>query len=281
MITESLLGPFGYDYMVKAMLAATLVGGVCGLLSCFVCLKGWSLLGDALSHAVVPGVALSFWLGLPLALGAFATGMLAVAGMGIIKARTRLKEDSVIGVVFTTLFALGLLMISVRPSGIDLKTVVFGNLLGVADADLLQMAGAALLVAVVVALKWRDLLHFTFDAAHARSQGVRTVGLRTLLLAMLSLAVVAGLLAVGAILVVALMVTPGATAYLLVRRFGAMLLLALALGAGLSFLGAWASYFLDGSVGGCIVLLQTLAFFAAFFFGPRHGLWRRRVEVRP
>jgi ABC-type Mn2+/Zn2+ transport system permease subunit len=279
-VMEALFVPFGYDTLVKAMVAAALVGGVGGLLSCYVILKGWSLMGDALSHAVVPGVAVAYFFGLPLALGAFAAGMLAVAGMGVVKARTRLKEDAVIGVVFTAFFALGLLLISLRPSGISLRTIIFGNLLGIDPGELRQLAWICAGVGAVVLLRWKDLMWVSFDPGHARAMGVKVAWWQALLLAMLSLVCVAGLQVVGAILVVALLVTPGATAYLLTRRFGRMLWVAMGLGAGLSFLGTWLSYFVNGSVGGCIVLLQTLVFFAVMLVKSRTAVAGRPVERR-
>lgn len=276
-----LMSPFGYEFMLKAIVAGAFVGAMCGFLSCFVTLKGWSLLGDALSHAVVPGVALAYLAGLPFPAGAFVTGLLAVLGIGFIERNTKIKNDAVIGVVFTAFFAAGLLLISVFPSNLRLKTILFGNLLGISDFDLVQLAIVGLVCIGIVALKWRDLLLYCFDAQHARTIGLNIRMLHLTLLALLSLAAVAALQAVGALLVVAMLITPGATAYLLTDRFGRMLAIAPAIGAATAAIGAYASFFLDGSTGGIIVVLQTLLFLAALLFAPRHGILaaRRRVAA--
>jgi manganese/iron transport system permease protein len=273
---DNLLDPFAYEYMRTALWVCALVGALCGLLSGFVTLKGWSLLGDALSHAVVPGVALAHIVGLPFALGAFTSGLLAAAAMSFVKLKTAVREDAVIGVVFTAFFALGLLLISLFPAGLDLKTVIFGNILAIAREDVAQLVAIALVCLVVVALKWRDLLLFSFDPNQARALGLPVRFLHLTLLLLLSAATVAALKAVGAILVVAMLITPGATAYLLTDRFGRMLVLGSLLGAATGFLGAYASYFLNGATGGCIVVLQTLLFLAAFVLAPKHGLLAAR-----
>lgn len=276
---ESLLTPFGYEYLVRALWVCALVGGVGGLLSCFVTLKGWSLMGDALSHAVVPGVAVAGILGLPFSVGAAFAAMLATAGMGFLRARTPLREDAVIGIVFTTFFALGLLLLSLRPAGINLRTIVFGNVLGIDPADSRQLVAISSGTLAILAVRWRDLVLFCFDANQARSIGLNTAVLHGTLLALLSATAVASLQTVGAVLVVATLVTPGATAYLLTDRFGRMLILSGTLGASTAACGAYLSYFVDGSTGGCIVVLQTTGFLAAWVFAPRYGLlgnrWRR------
>ncbi|SKA81748.1 manganese/iron transport system permease protein [Prosthecobacter debontii] len=270
--------PFHYEYMVKAILVSGLIGGVCAFLSCFITLKGWSLMGDALSHAVVPGVSLAWLLGLPFSVGAFLAGILAALGMGWVKANSRLREDAVIGVVFTTFFALGLLLLSLFPSNLNLRTIIFGNILAISDPDILQVLIISALSVLVLGLKWKDLLLFCFDETHARSIGLNTRFLHFMLLALLSATAVAALQTVGACLVVAMLVTPGATAYLLTDRFGTMLFLATAIGVSCSLLGAYISYFLNGSTGGCIVVLQTLAFLAALILAPKHGLLSARVQ---
>ncbi len=275
-----LLIPFQYDYMFTAMWTCTLIGGVCGLLSGFITLKGWSLMGDALSHAVVPGVAIAYLAGVPFALGAFTSGILAAAAMAFVKMKTPVREDAVIGIVFTSFFALGVLLISIFPSGIDLRSIVLGNILGIATKDILQIVIVAAICLVVIALKWRDLLLFCFDPNQARAIGLRAGFLHVLLLLLLSATAVAALQAVGAILVIAVLVTPGATAYLLTDRFGAMLLLGAAIGAVTSFIGAYASYFVDAEPGGCIVTLQTLVFLAALVFARKHGLLAGRRARR-
>jgi manganese/iron transport system permease protein len=275
---EELLVPFRYEYMVKAIVVCGLVGGVCAFLSCFITLKGWSLMGDALSHAVVPGVAVAYFAGWPFAAGAFLTGLLAAAGMGFVKARTRLREDAVIGVVFTAFFALGLLLISLYPSRVDLRTIIFGNILGIANADIAQVAIIAGVSLLVLGLKWRDLMLYCFDANQARALGLNVTALHITLLTLLSATAVAALQAVGACLVVAMLVTPGATAYLLTDRFSKMIGLAVAMGVGTSVAGAYASYYFDGSTGGCIVTLQSALFVAALVFAPKHGLRAARAR---
>ncbi|KGM35280.1 metal ABC transporter permease [Inquilinus limosus] len=274
-LLDLLVEPFGYQFMVKAILGGGAVGAVCAVLSCFVTLKGWSLLGDALSHAVVPGVAIAYLAGAPFLLGAVLSGLFAVLGIGAIERATKLRGDAVIGVVFTAFFALGLLLISLYPSNLRLTTILFGNLLGIADADLWQLFAVGAGCLLVVAAKWKDLLLYCFDAQHARAIGLPTGRLHLLLLGLLSLTAVAALQAVGALLVVAMLITPGATAFLLTDRFPRMLVLAAVMGAVTAMAGAYASYFLDGSTGGLIVLAQTALFLLALALAPKHGLLRR------
>lgn len=274
-LLDLLAEPFGYQFMVKAILGGGAVGAVCAVLSCFVTLKGWSLLGDALSHAVVPGVAIAYLAGAPFLLGAVLSGLFAVLGIGAIERATKLRGDAVIGVVFTAFFALGLLLISLYPSNLRLTTILFGNLLGIADADLWQLFAVGAGCLLVVAVKWKDLLLYCFDAQHARAIGLPTGRLHLLLLGLLSLTAVAALQAVGALLVVAMLITPGATAFLLTDRFPRMLVLAAIMGAVTAMAGAYASYFLDGSTGGLIVLAQTGLFLLALVLAPKHGLLRR------
>lgn len=273
---NALLTPFEYDYMLKAILVSGLIGGVCAFLSCFITLKGWSLMGDALSHAVVPGVSLAWLMGLPFSVGAFVAGILAAVTMGWIKKKSGLREDAVIGVVFTSWFALGLLLLSLYPSNLNLKTIIFGNILAISDPDILQVLIIAGFSILVLAVKWRDLLLYCFDEAHARALGMNTGFLHFLLLSLLAATAVAALQTVGACLVVAMLVTPGATAYLLTDRFGKMLVIATTTGVACGVIGAYASYFINGSTGGCIVVLQTLVFLAALIFAPKHGLLATR-----
>jgi manganese/iron transport system permease protein len=275
---DALLVPFHYEYMVKAILVSGLIGGVCAFLSCFVTLKGWSLMGDALSHAVVPGVAIAYLAGWPFAAGAFVTGLLAAFGMAFVKGKTRLREDAVIGVVFTAFFAFGILLISLYPSTVDLRTIVFGNILGISDSDIRQVIMISLVTLVVLGAKWRDLLLFCFDPQQARALGLNVTVLHITLLTLLSATAVAALQTVGATLVVAMLVTPGATAYLLTDRFGRMVALAVSMGVGTSLAGAYASYFFDGSTGGCIVTLQSGLFLLALAFAPKHGLLAARFR---
>ena len=275
-----MFAPFSYDNLLTALWVSTLIGAVCGLLSGFITLKGWSLMGDALSHAVVPGVALAYLAGLPFALGAFTSGLLAAAAMSFVKLKTPVREDAVIGVVFTAFFAFGILLISLFPAQLDLKSIIFGNILAIAPEDVVQLVAISAVCVGVLALQWRDLLLFSFDPNQARALGLPVRRLHLTLLLLLSATTVAALQAVGAILVVAMLITPGATAYLLTDRFGRMLVLGSALGAVTAFAGAYASYFLDGATGGCIVVLQTLGFFLAFVFGPKHGVLAARRARR-
>ena len=267
-----LLEPLRHDFMVRALLVSALVAGVCGVLSCFMNLKGWALMGDAVSHAVMPGVVIAYALNLPFALGAFVFGVGSVAAIGYIKQATRIKEDAVIGLVFTGFFALGLTLISKVRSTIDLTHILFGNVLGISGDDIRQTVLISVLVLVLLLLFRRDLILFCFDPTHARSIGVNTGFLHYLLLSVLSLAAVAGLQTVGIILVVAMLVTPGATAYLLTDRFDRMTWIAIGSAVLSSVLGIYWSYWMDASTAGCIVLVQTGLFLLSFLFAPRHGL---------
>jgi manganese/iron transport system permease protein len=257
--------------MLKAMWVSALVGAVCAFLSAFLMLKGWSLMGDALAHSIVPGVAGAYILGFPFAVGAFFAGILASLAMAFVKQRTRLREDAVIGLVFTALFALGLLMASIWPTSVSVQTIVLGNILAISNEDVVQVAAIAAVSLAVLTLKWKDLMVTFFDESHARSMGLNTGALQILFFTLLSACTVAALQTVGACLVIAMVVTPGATAYLLTDRFGRLIVISVALGASTSFAGAYISYFLDGATGGVIVTLQTLVFLAAFVFAPKHG----------
>lgn len=277
---EYLLVPFQYEYMQKAIFISALIGGVCAFLSCFITLKGWSLMGDALSHAIVPGVSIAYLWGIPFALGAFIAGLLAAGIMAFIKSNTRIREDAVIGVVFTTFFALGLLLISLYPSNINLRSIVFGNILGISDPDTYQVLIISAVTLLVIGCKWKDLLLYCFNPSHASSLGLNVRALHILLLTLLAITAVAALQTVGACLVVAMLVTPGATAYLLTDRFSKMMGLACAMGVGCSMIGAYLSYFINGSTGGCIVVLQTFLFILALIFAPKHGLLASRAKRR-
>lgn len=276
-----LLVPFQYEYMAKAMGVSALVGGTCAFLSVFLMLRGWSLMGDALAHSIVPGVAVAYAVGVPFAAGAFVAGLLASGAMAFVKRRTKLREDAVIGLVFTGLFALGLLIVSLRPTSVSVQSIVLGNILAISDSDMVQVALIAAVSLAVLLVKWRDLMLTFFDENHARSVGLNTRRLTLLFFTLLSACTVAALQTVGAILVVAMVVTPGATAYLLTDRFGRLIWLAVAIGAGTSFVGAYLSYFIDGATGGVIVSLQTALFLLAFVFAPKHGTLaaRRRVAA--
>jgi len=279
---SELLVPFAYDYMLKAMFVSALVGGVCAFLSAYLMLKGWSLMGDALGHAVVPGVAGAYLLKVPYATGAFFAGLLAAIGMIVVKQRTRLREDAIIGLVFTSFFAAGLLMASINPTAVNIQTIALGNILGISDEDVWQVVIIAGVSLTILILKWRDLMVVFFNESHARTVGLNPWALKILFFTLLAACTVAALQTVGACLVIAMVVTPGATAYLLTDRFGRLLVLSVAFGATTSFVGAYVSYFLDGATGGVIVTLQTLLFLAAFYFAPKHGriAARRRAAAR-
>lgn len=277
---ELLLEPFGYGYMVNAMWVSALVGGVCAFLSAYLMLKGWSLIGDALSHAIVPGVAGAYMLGLPFSLGAFLSGGLAAGGMLFLNQRTKLREDAIIGLIFTSFFGLGLFMVSLSPASVNIQTIVLGNILAITPADTLQLVIISVVTLTVLTLKWKDLMVTFFDESHARSIGLNTGMLRIVFFTLLAASTVAALQTVGAFLVIAMVVTPGATAYLLTDRFPRLILTSVAIGAVTSFTGAYASYFLDGATGGIIVVLQTLIFLIAFFFAPKHGMLAARRRAR-
>jgi manganese/iron transport system permease protein len=279
-LAETLLLPFTYGYMTNAMWVSALVGGVCAFLSAFLMLKGWSLIGDALSHAIVPGVAGAYLVGLPFALGAFLAGGLAAGAMLFLNQRSGLKEDAVIGLIFTSFFGLGLFMVSLSPVSVSVQTITLGNVLAISPGDTLQLAIIGFVSLAVLLLRWKDLMVTFFDETHARSIGLRPDLLKAMFFVLLSASCVAALQTVGAFLVIALVVTPGATAYLLTDRFPRLLLLSVALGAGTSLVGAYLSFFLDGATGGLIVCLQTLIFLLAFAFAPKHGILAARRRAR-
>jgi manganese/iron transport system permease protein len=273
---ETLLLPFSYHYMVNAIWVSALVGGVCAFLSAYLMLKGWSLIGDALSHSIVPGVAGAYMLGLPFSIGAFLSGGLAAAAMLFFTQRTKLKEDAVIGLIFTAFFGLGLFMISLSPTSVNIQTIVMGNILAVTPEDTLQLVIIALVTLAVMLVIWKDLMVTFFDENHARSIGLNPPLLRAIFFTLLAACTVAAMQTVGAFLVIAMVVTPGATAYLLTDRFPRLILIAIAVGTLSALVGAYLSFFLDGATGGIIVVLQTVVFLLAFVFAPKHGLLAAR-----
>jgi manganese/iron transport system permease protein len=279
-VIDTLLEPFGYAYMFNAMWVSALVGGVCAFLSCYLMLKGWSLIGDALAHSVVPGVAGAYMLGLPFALGAFLSGGLAAAAMLFLSGRSGLKIDVIIGIIFTSFFGLGLFMLSLSPASISIQTIIMGNILAITPSDTLQLAIIGFVSLAVLLAKWKDLMVVFFDENHARTIGLRPDILKAVFFLLLSACIVAAMVTVGAFLVIALVVTPGATAYLLCDRFPRLIMLSVLIGTVTSFLGAYISYFLDGATGGVIVVLQTLIFLAAFVFAPKHGTLAARAKAR-
>lgn len=268
---DTLLLPFNYSYMTNAMWVSALVGGVCAFLSAYLMLKGWSLIGDALSHSIVPGVAGAYMLGLPFALGAFVAGGLAAGAMLFLNQRSGLKEDAIIGLIFTSFFGLGLFMVSISPTSVNIQTITMGNILAITPYDTLQLAIIGFVSLAILLVKWKDLMVVFFDENHARSIGLNPDRLKIIFFMLLSASCVAALQTVGAFLVIAMVVTPGATAYLLTDRFPRLLMLSVAIGTITSFVGAYASFFIDGATGGIIVCLQTLLFLTAFFLAPKHG----------
>ncbi|EAB8952278.1 TPA: iron/manganese ABC transporter permease subunit SitC [Salmonella enterica subsp. enterica serovar Typhimurium] len=275
-----LVEPFGYQYMLNAMWVSAMVGGLCAFLSCYLMLKGWSLIGDALSHSILPGVAGAWMLGLPFSLGAFLSGGLAAGSMLFLNQRSRLKEDAIIGLIFSSFFGVGLFMVSLNPMSVNIQTIILGNVLAIAPADIAQLAIIGAVSLTILLLKWKDLMVVFFDETHARSIGLNPGRLKLLFFTLLSVSTVAALQTVGAFLVICLVVTPGATAWLLTDRFPRLLMIAVVIGSLTSFLGAWLSYWLDGATGGIIVVMQTLLFITAFIFAPKHGLLANRRRAR-
>jgi manganese/iron transport system permease protein len=273
---ETLLLPFNYHYMINAMWVSALVGGVCAFLSAYLMLKGWSLIGDALSHSIVPGVAGAYMLGLPFSVGAFFSGGLAAIAMLFLTQRTKLKEDAVIGLIFTAFFGLGLFMISLSPTSVNIQTIVMGNILAVTPEDTWQLVIIAVVTLAVMLVIWKDLMVTFFDESHARSIGLNPPLLRVIFFTLLAACTVAAMQTVGAFLVIAMVVTPGATAYLLTDRFPRLILIAVAVGTLSSLIGAYISFVLDGATGGVIVVLQTIVFLLAFVFAPKHGILAAR-----
>ncbi|NHP17700.1 metal ABC transporter permease [Rhodococcus sp. IC4_135] len=284
-IVELLLDPLQYGFMVRALAVAVVAAVVCAVLSCWLVLIGWSLMGDAVSHAVLPGVVLAYVVGAPFAIGALIFGLIAVALIGLIRNTSRVKEDAAIGIVFTTLFAFGLVLISVTPSQTDLNHIIFGNLLGVSSSDLLQVAILGALALSILLIKRRDLALFAFDPVHANAIGLSPKRLGALLLGVLALTSVVALQAVGVVLVVAMLIIPGATAYLLTDKFSRMLVIAPVISAICAITGIYVSYYLDTASGGMVVMTQGIVFALVYLFSPSQGVivkWtsqRRRART--
>lgn len=281
---ELFIEPFTYGFMQRGLLVTVLAALVCALLSCWLVLMGWSLMGDGISHAVLPGVALAYILGAPFALGALLAALVAVALIGSVAARRRVREDAAIGIVFTVMFALGLVLLSAFPSQVDLHSVIFGNVLGVSWADVWQIGLLAVLVVAVLLVKRRDLVLYAFDPGYTHAIGLSPRLLSSLLLVALALTSVLALQIVGVVLVVALLVIPGATARLLTDRFTSMLLISSAVSLLAALAGFFLAYLLDISAGGTVVLALGVLFGLAYLFAPRHGLLaaaraKRAVEV--
>lgn len=274
------LSPFNYDFMLVALAIAALVGSVCAVFSCFLILKGWSLMGDAISHAVLPGIVIAYLIGIPLAIGAFCSGLFCSISTGFIKDNSRLKEDTVMGVVFTGLFALGLVMFTKVDSDQHLNHILFGSLLGIPPDQIVQTVLISFFALGLMLLLRKDLLLFCFDPAHAQAIGLNTKVLHYLMLSLLALTIVASMQAVGIILVIAMLVTPGCIGFLLSDRFGPMLIIAVASATAAALLGTYSSFFLNASTGACIVLVQSFFFILALLFAPKRGiLWQARPAV--
>ncbi|MBT2269284.1 metal ABC transporter permease [Rhodococcus erythropolis] len=279
-IVELLLDPLQYGFMVRALAVAVVAAVVCAVLSCWLVLIGWSLMGDAVSHAVLPGVVLAYVVGAPFAIGALIFGLIAVALIGLIRNTSRVKEDAAIGIVFTTLFAFGLVLISVTPSQTDLNHIIFGNLLGVSSSDLLQVAIPGALALSILLIKRRDLTLFAFDPIHANAIGLSPKRLGALLLGVLALTSVVALQAVGVVLVVAMLIIPGATAYLLTDKFSRMLVTAPVVSAISAITGIYVSYYLDTASGGMVVMTQGIVFALVYLFSPSQGVIAKWTSQR-
>ncbi|SJN34446.1 Manganese ABC transporter, inner membrane permease protein SitD [Microbacterium esteraromaticum] len=279
-LIDLILEPLQYDFMIRALVTTVMAAIICALLSCWLVLVGWSLMGDAVSHAVLPGVVIAYIVGAPFAIGALIFGFLAVALIGAIRETSRVKEDAAIGIVFTTLFAIGLVLISVTPSHTDLNHIIFGNILGVSTADLVQIGILAALAFVILIIKRRDLTLYAFDPTHAHAIGLNPRFLSALLLGLLALTAVVALQVVGVILVVAMLIIPGATAYLLTDRFSRMLIIAPVMSVASSVFGIYLSYWIDASSGGLVVVVQGAVFALVYLFSPSHGLLGKRRTAR-
>jgi manganese/iron transport system permease protein len=274
-VLDWIMVPLAYPFMQRALLVSVMVAAVCAVLSCYLVLKGWSLMGDAISHAVLPGIVLAYVLNLPLAVGAFAAGLSCALFTGYLKANSRIKEDTVMGIVFSGMFGLGLVIFTKVETDQHLLHILFGNVLGVSAGDLIETAVVACGTLLIVLLKWRDLLLYCFDPNHARSIGLPVRALHYGFLVLLSLAIVASLKTVGIILVIAMLIAPGATAFLLTGSFGRMLPIAAASATVSAAFGTLISFHIDGATGACIVLTQALFFVLAFLFSPRRGILQR------
>ncbi|MBE9042868.1 metal ABC transporter permease [Pleurocapsales cyanobacterium LEGE 10410] len=271
-VIDWLIEPLQYPFLVRAIWVSAFVGLVCAVLSCYITLKGWSLMGDAVSHAVVPGVVVAYALNIPFAIGAFLFGFGATVAIGYIKSKTRLKEDAVIGVVFTGFFAFGLVLITKIPSNIDLFHILFGNVLGISQEDIIQTLIAGIITLVVILIRRKDLLLFCFDPNHAKAIGLNVQLMFYTLLSVLALTIVTALQTAGIILVIAMLVTPGSTAYLLTDRFDRMLWISIATSVFSCVMGTYLSYHFDVSTGGAIVVLLTMLFLVAMVFAPKYGI---------
>lgn len=266
-LIDLVVEPMSYPFMQRALAVGLIVGALCAVLSCFLVLKGWSLMGDAVAHAVLPGIVIAFVLRVPLVIGAFAAGLLAAVLTGYIKEMSRVKEDTVMGIVFSGMFGFGLVLFTKVETDQHLSHILFGNMLGVTAGDLMETGVVAAFVGVAVLVKRRDLLLYCFDPQHARAIGLDVRFLHYGLLVLLALTIVASLKAVGIILVVAMLIGPGATAFLLARQFERMLVIAVTVAVVSCVVGTLVSFHIDGATGPAIVLTQALIFLVVFVIG--------------
>ena len=263
-IMEQVLFPLQFEFVQNAFLIAICVAVPAALLSCFLVLKGWSLMGDAISHAVLPGIVLAYIAAIPLAVGAFIAGMVCALATGFIDENSRVKQDTVMGVVFSGMFGFGLVLYTKIETDLHLDHILFGDMLGIAPSDILESGLIALVVTTAIALKWRDLMMHAFDPTQAQTAGLSVRVLHYGLLCILSLTIVGALKAVGIILAIAMLIAPGAIAFLITRQFGPMLLTAVAVAVSSSLLGVYASLFIDSAPAPTIVLIMTIIFIIAF-----------------
>ena len=278
-LVDTLLGPFQFGFMVNALIISVLVAIPTALLSCFLVLKGWSLMGDAISHAVFPGVVIAYIVGFPYAVGAFAAGMLCAVATGFLKDNSRIKQDTVMGVVFSGMFGLGLVLYVKIQSDVHLDHILFGDMLGVSWRDIAGSALVAAITAGVIGVKWKDFLLHAFDPAQAWAVGLRVNLLHYGLLCLISLTIVGALQAVGLILAIAMLIAPGAIAFLLTRTFSTMLILATIIAAAGSFLGVYLSFFIDSAPAPTIVVLLSIVFVVAFLYSTRQAARAETGEV--
>lgn len=265
-LIDWILEPFQYEFMQNALFTALIVAIICAVLSCYLVLKGWSLMGDAISHAVLPGVVLAYFFALPLAFGAFVAGIFCALSVGYLKENSRVKEDTVMGIVFSGMFAFGIVLFTKMDTDQHLTHILFGNLLGVSDRELIETLVIAAIIFLIMTVKRRDFLLYCFDPSHARVAGLAPRVLHYGLLVLLALTIVTAMQVVGVILVVAMLISPGITAFILSKRFDYMLIIATTVSVVSGLLGTIISYHIDGATGPCIILLQALFFLLALIY---------------
>ncbi|PIB23158.1 hypothetical protein BFP76_09060 [Amylibacter kogurei] len=278
---ETLLLPFQFPFMVNAFLISILVAVPAGLLSCYLVLKGWSLMGDAISHAVLPGVVIAYIFNFPMLIGAFCAGMVCALSTGYLTEHSRIKQDTIMGVVFSGMFALGIVLYTKIQTNVHLDHILFGNMLGISKSDMMTTGYVAIFVAVVIIVKWKDFMLHAFDEAQAKATGLNVNLLHYGLLILISLTVIAALKAVGIILAIAFLVTPGGIAFLVTRRFGMMLIVSVAVAVGASIIGIYASFFINSAPAPTIVLIMTAIFIAALVWSIQRTKRHSRLTTHP